>query len=122
MDTNTIAMMSMIMGSWITIFVAILWQSNRHEDSIKSLDTKFTTLDTKFDALESRFDALEPRFDKLDGRFDVMGRDLSDARERLARIEGHLLGPESFRAPGVGPAGSGGLSPQDPNPGHHEAD
>ena len=31
-----------------------------------------------------------------------MGRDVSDARERLARIEGHLMGPGSL---GPGPDG-----------------
>ena len=29
-----------------------------------------------------------------------MGRDVADARERLARIEGHLMAPEGFRMRG----------------------
>ena len=37
-----------------------------------------------------------------------MGRDVSDARERLARIEGHLMGPESL-GPNPSPAPPDGL-------------
>ena len=89
MDTNTIAMMSMIMGSWITIFVAILWQTNRHEDSIKALDTKF-----------------DKEFKAVHGEFKQVRREMAGQGERLARIEGHLLGPESFspRPPSPPPA------------------
>ena len=44
------------------------------------LDTKFT----------DRIDALDTKFTN---RIDAMGGDVSDARERLARIEGHLTAP-----------------------------
>lgn len=39
---------------------------------------------------------VESRIDTLSDKFDVMGRDVSDARERPARIEGYLMGPKSF--------------------------
>ena len=84
MDANTIAMMTMIMGSWITIFGAILWQSYRHDDSIKSVNTSVAGLETRVTAFETKVDA-------MDGKVDAMGYSLSDARERLARIEGCLL-------------------------------
>ncbi len=94
MEADTIALMITIVGSWLTIFVAILWQSNRHEDSIKALDTKFSG---KIDALDTKFtgkiDALDTKFT---GKIDALGRDVSDARERLARVEGHLMAPEGF--------------------------
>ena len=32
---------------------------------------------------------------KFDTRFDALGRDVADARERLARMEGHLMGLKS---------------------------
>ncbi len=135
MDADTVAMMSMIMGSWVTIFAAILWQSNRHEDSIKALDTKVTTLDTrvtaldakvdaldaKVDTLDGRVDGVESRFDKLDSKFDAMGRDVSDARERLARIEGYLMGPENFRMRSPQPSAGVDPSPDDPPDDHRQA-
>ena len=73
------------------------------------LDTKFdaldTKIDTKFDALDTKIDALDFKFDK---KFDALGRDVTDVRERLARVEGHLMGPESL-APGPSPAPADGL-------------
>jgi len=114
MDANTIA----VIGSWITIFVAILWQSNRHEDSIKALDTKLTGLDTKVagldakvDGLDAKVDGLESRFDKLDGKVDRLGGDVADVRERLARVEGHLMGPGRFTSAGLSAA-----VPDEPRP------
>ena len=53
----------------------------------------------KVDALGARSDGVESRLDKLDDKFDRMGSDLSDARESLARIEGHLTAPGSFTVP-----------------------
>lgn len=41
---------------------------------------------TKIDALDTKFT----------GRFDALTRDVADVRERLGRVEGHLMGPESF--------------------------
>ena len=50
------------------------------------------------------------RFDRLDTKFDTkiekLGSDVTEVRERLARLEGHLMGPESFslRPPSPPPA------------------
>lgn len=55
-------------------------------------------LDTKIDALDS----------KVDKKFDALGRDVTDVRERLARVEGHLMGPGSL-APSPSPAPPDGL-------------
>ena len=90
MDANTIAMMSMIMASWVTIFVAILWQSNH-------LDKKVGKLDTRVAGLEAKVTVLDTKVDALDGKVDAMGRDVSDARERLASVEGYLTAPEGFK-------------------------
>ena len=97
MDANTIAMMTMIMGSWITIFGAILWQSYRHDDSIKSVNTSVAGLETRVTALETKVDAMGGKVDAMGGKVDAMGCSLSDARERLARIEGCLLVSEDRR-------------------------
>jgi len=65
-----------IAGSWLTLVGLIIYQSNR-------LDNK---IDTKFDALDTKFDT----------KFDALGGDVSDIGQRVARIEGHLMGPEGF--------------------------
>ncbi len=44
-------------------------------------------LDRRFDKQDAKFDR---RFDKQEGKLDKVVTSLSDARERLARIEGHL--------------------------------
>ena len=106
---------------------------SRFTDKIDALDTKVTdkidALDTKvtdkIDALDTKvtdkIDALDTKVDALDGKFDVMGPDLSDTRERVARIEGHLMAPEGFRPrhrrlphPADDPPA------EDPNPDHRQ--
>ena len=94
LDSNMVTLMAMIAGSWLTIVALMIRQSNRHEDSIKALDTKVTgridALDTKF---TTRIDALDTKFT---ARIDALGCDVGDVRERLARVEGHLMAPEGF--------------------------
>ena len=118
MDANTIAMMSMIMGSWITIFGAILWQSYRHEDGIKSvnssvsaLETRVATLETKVEAIDDKVTVLDGRLTVLDGKIDALAGGVADTRERVARIEGHLMAPGSFTTGGLSPA-----APDEPRP------
>ena len=101
LDSNTITLMVTIAGSWLTLVGLIFYQSNRLDNKIDALDTKFDTkidaLDTKFDTkIDTKIDALDTKFDR---RFDALGRDVTDVRERLARVEGHLMGPESFAGP-----------------------
>ena len=104
LDFNTLTLLVAILGSTIgstlTIVSLMLRQFNRHEESIRALSTRVAVLDTKVDALDTKVTALE-------GKVDVMGRDVSDSRERLARVEGHLLAPGGFtlRHPGQGDAG-----------------
>ncbi|MYK73878.1 MAG: hypothetical protein F4017_04695 [Acidimicrobiaceae bacterium] len=84
LDSNTITLMVTIAGSWLTLVGLIFFQFSR-------LDTKINALDTKFDT-----------------KIDALGRDVTDVRERLARVEGHLMGPGSL-APGPSPAPADGL-------------
>ena len=91
------------------------------ENTVTTLDGKFDTLKTRFDALDGKVDALDGKVDALDGKFDHMGRDVSDARERLARIEGHLMAPEGFRMRGAHPPAPDQPSTEDPNPDHRQA-
>ena len=49
-----------------------------------------------------------------------MGRDVSDARERPARIEGHLMAPEGFRMRGPHAPAPDEPSPEGPDPDHRQ--
>ena len=85
-----------VIGMWVTIVGMILWQSSRH-------DNKIDALDNKIDGLEAKFDK---EFKAVHGEFKQVRREMAHQGERLARIEGHLLGPESFslRPPSPPPA------------------
>lgn len=118
METDTITVISMLMGSWLTIILTILWQSNRHDDKINALDTKFTGaiqgLDTKFtgaiEGLSGEVKGLSGEVKGLSAEVKSNGRrlaelsvdvrdlrgDVGDARERLARVEGYLTSPGGF--------------------------
>ena len=72
-------------------------------------------------ALDGRVATLETRFDVLEAKVDRMGRDVSDARERLARIEGHLMAPEGFRMRSVHPPAPDQPSTENPDPDHRQA-
>ena len=51
-----------------------------------SLTDKIEGLDTNVTALDGKVTALGTRVMSLEGKFDVTGRDVSDIRERLARV------------------------------------
>ncbi|MCQ3806031.1 MAG: hypothetical protein OXB92_11845 [Acidimicrobiaceae bacterium] len=53
----------------------------------QSTEKLVADIDRRFDKQEAKFDK---RFDKQEGKLDKVVTSLSDARERLARIEGHL--------------------------------
>ena len=107
LDFNTLTLLVAIVGSTLTIVSLMFRRFNRHEDSIKALSTNIAVLDTKVTALE--------------GKVDVMGRDVSDSRERLARVEGHLLAPGGFTLRHPGQRDAGEPPSGDPAPDHREA-
>ena len=141
LDSNMLTLMAMLAGSWISLAALMIRQSNRHEDSIGALDTKLTdridALDTKFTgsigALDTKFtgriDVLDTkltgRIDALDtkltGRIDSLGRDMADVRERLGRVEGHLMAPEGFRPRLRRPPSEDDRPSGGPEPGHRQA-
>ena len=97
----TAAILVTILGSTITTVVLIFRQFNHLDTKIGRLDTKF---DNKIDGLDKKF---ETRIDGLDKKFTgefrtvhgelrIMRREISNVGERLARVEGHLMGHESF--------------------------
>jgi len=98
----------------------------KFDTKIDALDTKF---DTKIDALDTKFDtkidALDTKitgeFRALHGEFKIVRREISVIGERLARVEGHLMGPESFRMPGPRPPAADEAPAEDPGPDRRQA-
>ncbi len=121
LDFNTLTLLVAIVGSTLTIVTLMVRQSNRHEDGIKAVNTSVSALETTVIVLETKVTALDGKVTALDGKFDVMGRDVSDTRERLARMEGHLMAPEGFRLRGPQPPASVDPSPEDPGPDQRQA-
>ena len=121
LDFNTLTLLVAIMGSTLTIGTLMVRQSNRHEDGIKSVNTNVAALETRVIVLETKVDTLDGKFGALDGKFDVMGRDVSDTRQRLARMEGHLMAPEGFRMRGSHPPAAADPPPEDPGPDQRQA-
>ena len=117
----TAALLVAIMGSTLTIVTLMFRQSSRHETSIKSVNASVASLGTKVSVLETKVDALDGKVDALDGKFDVMGRDVSDTRERLARVEGHLMAPEGFTLRTTQPPAVVDPPPEDPGPHQRQA-
>ena len=138
MEPDTVVLMitivGSVLGSSLTTIHLLLRQMNhldgRMNGRIDGLEDKFTgkiaALDTKFtgkfDALDTKFtgkfDALDTKFT---GKFDAMGRDISDIRERLARVEGHLMAPEGFTLRSPRPPAAGEPPPEGPAPDHRRA-
>ena len=125
LDFNTltllVTLLVAIMGSTLTIVTLMLRQFNQLDTKIGNLDTRVTGLENTVTALDTRVDALNGKVDALDAKFDRMGHDVSDARERLARIEGHLMAPEGFRMRDVHPPAPDQPSTENPNPDHRRA-
>ena len=108
-----------VAGSALVVIQVMLAQMNKLEERI---DGRFTRLegrlDAKFSDLEGRS---EDRFTRLEGKFDAMGRDVSDTRERVARIEGHLMAPGGFTPRRTQPAAADEPTPEDPAPDRRQA-
>ena len=125
LDFNTltllVTLLAAIMGSTLTIVTLMFRQFNQLDTKIGNLDTRVAGLENTVTALDTKGDALDGKFDALDAKFDRMGRDISDARERLARIEGHLMAPEGFRMRGAHPPALDQPSTENPNPDHRQA-
>ena len=123
MEPELITIVGTILGSSLMTIAVLLRQMNhletKLESRIDSLDTKFETkisgLDTKF---SNRFDGLDTKFSD---KFDAIGRDVADIRERLARVEGHLMAPEGFRLRGPQPPLAVDPPPEDPHTDQRQA-
>ena len=123
MEPELITIVGTILGSSLMTIAVLLRQMNhletKLESRIDSLDTKFETkisgLDTKF---SNRFDGLDTKFSD---KFDAIGRDVADIRERLARVEGHLMAPEGFRLRGPQPPAGVDPPPEDPHTDQRQA-
>ena len=127
MEADTVVLMitivGSVLGSSLTTIHLLLRQMNhldgRMNGRIDGLEDKFTgqiaALDTKFTGQIAALDT------KFTGKFDAMGRDISDIRERLARVEGHLMAPEGFTLRSPRPPAAGEPPPEGPAPDHRRA-
>ena len=60
---------------------------NGVDSRFDSVDSRFDSVDARFERVDARFDDVDDRFDNVDARFAALERDVSDVRERLARVE-----------------------------------
>lgn len=120
LDFNTLTLMVTLLvaiaGSTVTIVTLMLRQFNHLDSKIGNLDTRVTGLEKAVTGLETRFTGLETRFDGLETKLDRMARDVADTRERVARVEGHLMAPGDFRVRGLDAAAPDEPSPDNPDP------
>ena len=127
MEADTVVLMITIVGSVLgsTLMVVTLMfrQFNHFDNKLNRLDTRVagleasvSALDARVGGLDARVGGLDAKVTALDAKFDVMARDVSDTRERLARVEGHLMAPEGFTLRTPQPP-----TTEDPEPGHREA-
>ena len=126
MESELITIVGTIIGSSLLTIGVLLRQMNHLETKLTARidrqDTKIDALDTKFtdklDALDAKFTARIDAFDtKFTDKIDALGRDVADTRERVARIEGHLMAPGSFTTRGLSPG-----APDAPQPGDSGSD
>ena len=126
LDFNTLTLLVAILGSSFTVLGMMLRQINRLDTKIDTkIDALDTKIDTKIDALDTKISALDTKVDtkigaldtKMSRRFDAMGRGLSDIRERVARIEGYLIGPGRFTTRPSRPPAAVDPPLEDPDPG-----
>ena len=105
MESDTVVLMTTIvvsiLGSTLTLVTLMVRQFNHLNSKLDKLDTLVRGLETKVSTLDGKVGGLNGKVERLDSKFDVMARDVSDIRERLGRVEGHLMAPEGFtlRAP-----------------------
>ena len=117
-DTNTLSLLLAILGSSFTMVILMYRLYGRLDTKF---DTKIDRLDTKID---DRFDRLDTKFDtkidaldaKFDTKIDAIAGDVADTRERVARIEGHLMAPGSFTTRGLSPGTPDEPRPEDSGP------
>ena len=127
MDANSVAIMITIvvsvLGSSLTTIRLLLRQMNHLEVKLtaqsKDADEKFTT---RIDRLDEKFTTRIDRLDeKFTGRLDRLDDKVTDIRERLARVEGHLMAPEGFTLRRHPSQASEKQIPDDPPTDHREA-
>ena len=122
----TAAVLVAIAGSTLTIVTLMFRQSNRHEDSIKALDSKFakefkrvhgdfTGVRGEFTGVHSEFTGVRGEFTGVHSEFTRVRRDIFGVAERLARVEGHLTAPQGFRPHGPLPPEADDSTIHDPN-------
>lgn len=59
------------------------------------VEQRFDKVEKRFEAVDKRFESVEKRFDSIEKRFDKVDADLTEVKERLAKIE--LAQPDDIK-------------------------
>ena len=82
-----------------TIIGMIVWLKN---SLTAQFNERFNTIDERFNSFDKRLTRLEADHDKLGNKIDMLAGDMTDIRERLARVEAKLDIPPNID-PGLPP-------------------
>lgn len=85
-----IAALALLLGA---VYQGQAQQRSDMADVRAELRSGFAQVNERFSQVDARFAQVDGRFSEISGRFDRIDRDLSNLRERVARIEGHLALP-----------------------------
>ena len=143
METETVIILITIVGSVLgSTLTTIRMLENRIDRLEDKIGQRLTTVDEQFKGVDGEFKRAHRGIAGVGERLARMeenmadhgrrlgelrqssrerGRVLSEVRERLARVEGHLMGPESFRIRGPRPAALDAPSSEDPDPDQRQA-
>ena len=82
----------------VALLIGVFFQGQAQQrsdmaDVRAELRSGFAEVNRRFSEINGRFSEVSGRFSEINGRFDSIDRDLSNLRERVARIEGHLALP-----------------------------
>ena len=112
MQPDTVALIITIVASSLGTVGLLLRQMNHLETRLEARFTRdIGALGTKS----------ADEFKAVHGKLDALGRDVVDVRERLARVEGHLMAPEGFRLRrSRQPETTDRPTPEDPTQDHRE--
>ena len=107
-DANTLTLLVAILGSTLTT-VTLMYRlfgrlDTKFDNKFDGLSTQVTGLKIRVEVLETKITAIDTKVTALDAKVEALPGDVADTRERVARIEGHLMAPESFTTGGLSPA------------------
>ena len=87
-------LLATIIGLLATMVGMMVWLKSsltaQFNERFNTIDERFNTMDERFNSFDKRLTRLEADHDKLGNKIDMLARDMTDIRERLARVEAKL--------------------------------